>query len=158
MAGLQSDRRIARAEPRFVEVVRFGGQRRPSRSRAWAISSVVDSRREMSPFMELISSAMRASRSAICASRSARAIFVDSAVSSFAATRPSRQLQREALDARPEGVELGLERKLRGEAMGAPAATAALRPPSGEGAAAPQLKIRATGIGKISALSKVTAR
>ena len=55
---------------------------------ALEISSVVDSRREMSPFIELMSSAMRASRSAICASRSARAILVDSAVSSFAATRP----------------------------------------------------------------------
>ena len=31
MASLQSERRIARAEPRLVEVVRFRGQSRPSR-------------------------------------------------------------------------------------------------------------------------------
>ena len=76
VARLQSARRRARAEPRFIEVLRGttpshkdvrgdGGRGSGAydldasvvraSTKAWAISSVVDSRREMSPFIELIS-------------------------------------------------------------------------------------------------------
>ena len=97
-AGLTS----LHASGRLIEVARFRGH--VVLATTWAISSVVDSRRD-APFMSDQLGDARRLQLALAASVGQRRAC--SAVSS--PRRAARQLQREALDAQPEGVELGLE-------------------------------------------------
>ena len=113
MASLQSARRRARAEPRFIEVVRFRGQSRPNRYQG--LGHLV--RRRLA--------ARDVAVHRVDELGDARVALGDLGVAlgegNFGGfgrlllrrDEAPRELQREALDARAEGVELGLERKLR---------------------------------------------
>ena len=104
MASLQSARRRARAEPRFIEVVRFRGQSRPSRYQG--LGHLV--RRRLAA-RDVAVHGVNQLGDARVALGDLRVALGEGDLRRLRRlllrrNKTSRELQREALDARPEGV------------------------------------------------------